>query len=732
MGKMRRVLVIAATGAALLIPAVGLAAATSVTVVASGDAFVESDRPKRNHGTGAQLRVGDSPVRQTFFKFRVAGVGSATVRSAKLRLYSVAAAPVGGDLLPVADSSWTEKSITWNNAPGVSASTALSSLGAVAVNSWYELDVGASIRGDGTYSFRLSSPSNKGATFASKEAGGGVAPRLVIALGTDSSPPAVSLTSPAAGAALWGTATVAASASDDVGLAKVEFLVGGSVKRTVTAAPYSWAWDTTTVADGSHSVAARAVDLAGNASTSASIAVTVKNNDTSPPSPPQGVTAVPVGESYVALSWSPSTDDRGVAGYTVFRDGAVAGTSETPLFADFGAGSGAGLEYQVVAYDAAGNLSPPSGSVPATSAAPPPGAVVAPVHPAIAGDCTTDVSAAVNSFLSQVPDGVAGAPNTIRFGSEACYLVNDTLLLEYRAHLVVDGGDSVFQATRQGPVDRSGVSHRQHWRAVSGLDLTFTSIRVRGPNNTSDVVDRPELGSSDDGYGGEDGFLFRLSTGVVLRDSEADGVWGNGVTVDHSQDVTVERFTVGRNGTSGALVLDARNVVFDGMTVLHSRRHGWKIEPELNEMTSGVEIRNSEVCAYLNAFFSSGVKGTSNDVSVHDNRVTCSNMVAVLVRAEATGQRRNWEFRNNVVEQTTASKGAALWFDVVDDVRVNDNDVAVPAGALGVSFASATGTLEVQRNDFHQATAVYAIDGRVGGPGVDAWGNTTIAGPDQP
>jgi sugar lactone lactonase YvrE len=74
-----------------------------------------------------------------------------------------------------------------------------------------------------------------------------------------------------------GTVTVAASASDDVGVAGVQFqLDGAPLGAEGTTAPYSVGWDTTAAANGTHTVAALARDGAGNAS-SASVTVTVSN-----------------------------------------------------------------------------------------------------------------------------------------------------------------------------------------------------------------------------------------------------------------------------------------------------------------------------------------------------------------------------------------------------------------------------------------------------------------------
>src|SRR6185436_14308694 len=89
-------------------------------------------------------------------------------------------------------------------------------------------------------------------------------------------PPSVSVTAPAAGATVSSTVTVGASSSDDVGVAGVQFRLGAvNLGSEDTSAPYSIAWDTTTVSNGNYSITAVARDSAGQTTTSTSITVTV-------------------------------------------------------------------------------------------------------------------------------------------------------------------------------------------------------------------------------------------------------------------------------------------------------------------------------------------------------------------------------------------------------------------------------------------------------------------------
>ena len=101
----------------------------------------------------------------------------------------------------------------------------------------------------------------------------------------DPTAPTVSLTAPAAGAALTGTTTLTASAADNISVIGVQFLLdGAALGAEVTGAgpSYSLSWNTAGASNGAHSLAARARDAAGNTTTSSAVAVSVSNATVAP------------------------------------------------------------------------------------------------------------------------------------------------------------------------------------------------------------------------------------------------------------------------------------------------------------------------------------------------------------------------------------------------------------------------------------------------------------------
>jgi hypothetical protein len=258
----------------------------------------------------------------------------------------------------------------------------------------------------------------------------------------DTTPPSVSLTAPASGATVSGTVAVSASASDNVGVAGVQFqLDGANLAAEDTAAPYSVSWNTTSVANGAHTLRATARDAAGNRTTSVAITVTVNNApppDTTPPTvsitaPANGATV----SGTVTLSAN-AADNVGVAGVQFFGDGMLLGDDTTAPYSisvDTTASSNGPHTLTAVARDAAGNQTTSAAVTVTVSNGPPPDttpptvSITAPANGAtVSGTVTVTANATDNVGVAGVQflrDGVTfgaedtSAPYSIAFDTTA-------------------------------------------------------------------------------------------------------------------------------------------------------------------------------------------------------------------------------------------------------------------------------------------------------------------------
>ena len=157
-----------------------------------------------------------------------------------------------------------------------------------------------------------------GTASAGKPGGGGGKP------GRDTTPPSVKISSPAVGAAVRGTITVSGTASDNVQVASVAVSVDGGVYVAAQGTTsWSFALDTRSLADGAHTVTARAKDAAGNASTAS---VSFNSSNAADTTPPVVTIAAPSGGATVGGKVSvagTAADAGGLAGVSVSVDGGL-------------------------------------------------------------------------------------------------------------------------------------------------------------------------------------------------------------------------------------------------------------------------------------------------------------------------------------------------------------------------------------------------------------------------
>jgi len=176
----------------------------------------------------------------------------------------------------------------------------------------------------------------------------------------DTTPPTVSIASPASGSTVSGTVNVSANATDNVGVTKVEFYVNGALQSTDTSSPYNFSWNTASLVNSSYTLTMKAYDAAGNVG-QASSTVNVQNvqNDTTPPtvsitSPASGSTVT--GKVVVSVN---ATDNVRVAKVELYLDGKLQATdTSAPYTFSWNTNPVAKGTHTLIAkaYDAAGNV----------------------------------------------------------------------------------------------------------------------------------------------------------------------------------------------------------------------------------------------------------------------------------------------------------------------------------------------------------------------------------------
>jgi hypothetical protein len=178
---------------------------------------------------------------------------------------------------------------------------------------------------------------------------------------SDTSAPSVNITSPVSASTVSGTVSVVTSASDNVGVSKVELYVNNVLQATDTAAPYTFTWNTTGVANGSYTLTSKAYDAAGNVGASAAVAVTVNNTVADTTAPTTSISS-PVNGSTLSGTVSVSTnaaDNVGVSKVELYVNNILQATdTAAPYSFTWNTAAVANGSYTLTskAYDAAGNV----------------------------------------------------------------------------------------------------------------------------------------------------------------------------------------------------------------------------------------------------------------------------------------------------------------------------------------------------------------------------------------
>jgi polysaccharide lyase-like protein/fibronectin type III domain protein len=197
---------------------------------------------------------------------------------------------------------------------------------------------------------------------------------------------------------------------DHLRVAGYDVYLSGSEIGTTAATSYGFSG---LACGGSYTLGVDAYDAAGNRSPQASVqASTSPCPDTQAPAAPLFLVETSATASSISLSWQPSLDNVGVAGYTVYANGSQAGATGLTLYSVTNLSCGQSYTLGVDAYDAAGNHSPQDSVVASTAPclSPPTDNTL----PTISGATT------VGSTLSATPGSWSGSPSSYGYRWRRC------------------------------------------------------------------------------------------------------------------------------------------------------------------------------------------------------------------------------------------------------------------------------------------------------------------------
>ncbi len=339
---------------------------------ATDDTYANQTARNATHGSEPVLKYKNqgNKDRQPFLKFTVGGLDQ-PITSAKLIFQNIRTAD-DAMLHAVANTNWSEDTLTWNNKPNIGA--LLDTLTNLPASSTVEFDVTGHVTGNGTYSFAIltNHSANNAREFASAESGNGPILRITTA------------TPPAAPDGLTATSDPDGSITLDWWQNSEADLASYKVYRsTVSGGPYTLLANNVTTNSFNDNAATlgttyyyvvTAVDIDDEESTQ-SFETFATAFDSLPPEAPINLSAN-AGDAVVTLNWGDSFEPD-FAEYAVYRsttDGSGYALLTDGLtssdYTDTSVTNGTTYYYVVTASDMSGNESVNSNQATATPVAP--------------------------------------------------------------------------------------------------------------------------------------------------------------------------------------------------------------------------------------------------------------------------------------------------------------------------------------------------------------------------
>lgn len=220
------------------------------------------------------------------------------------------------------------------------------------------------------------------------------------------------------------------------------------------------------------------------------IEITPATPDTTPPSAPSNLQATAVSSNQVSLTWGASTDNVGVAGYAIFRNGTQIATTTGTSYVDNGVSPATNYSYTVEAYDASGNYSLSSNTATVTT---PPVSTNPPNISNITVSNLTTTSATV-SWTTDIPSS-----SQVFYGMSSQYGENTTLdNTQVTSHSqtltgLLPGTQYHYEVQSTGSVNNTATSSDATFSTLAA-NITLPDLQIKVPTNDFSVGTDPSTG----------------------------------------------------------------------------------------------------------------------------------------------------------------------------------------------------------------------------------------------
>jgi hypothetical protein len=269
-----------------------------------------------------------------------------------------------------------------------------------------------------------------------------------------------------------------------------------------------------------------------------------------------------------------------------------------------------------------------------------------------------------------------------------------------------------------GPPDETPTfyrtSHQYHpraphltWDACSGI--TVRRIRIEGDDTVSNTATVPALETHYSTYTPDfefqAGIFLVNSNGVTLEHIYAYGVWGDGLAVLKTNNITADGLDIRFNGRQSIALSIGEDIELNNLFLPNSRRSSIDLEPH---NVSDNNIRRVTIDGVVSDPILTHIAalggGLVNDITIRNLTAKHARTNLVICSAQDQTRRSNWEISGFVMEEEwSAPEGSrpCLRFNWVDGVTIDDCIVPIDAGGYTnfARFHECGDTVTVTNND---------------------------------
>lgn len=308
----------------------------------------------------------------------------------------------------------------------------------------------------------------------------------------------------------------------------------------------------------------------------------------------------------------------------------------------------------------------------------------------IPADCSRPVERELMNWIASVPDG-----STLIFTANGCYGIDNSLWVQDRKNLTLNGNGSTFKALT------TNNAHRAIWRIRGGSGITLTKMTARGVLNCADAISECAYPAKPINLEWQHGYTFEGTSDGTLDAVQAYNMWGDFVDVHHddericacepefgtpSKNIRVLNSRFERAGRQGIAITNVDGFLLQNSYIGEVNMAAIDMELDWSGATGhNVRIIGNQFGRHRFAMFSNGGQGTSeSDVLIDGNRqvvgpVTCQ---PIVLSWGPVGARSNFRITNN----NYGSYGEFVNFNGMTNAVIAGNTaVRVSGGGCGAA-----------------------------------------------